>query len=131
MVSTITGVEAILVWGAIATAAMTVLTEGAQLLGQSRMSLPFLFGTFVSGRRDRAMVYGFLLYSLGGLVFSFFYALAFDSIGYSSWWFGAGLGFVHGLFLIVVFLPLLPHVHPRMATEYDGDWSRPLQTKRG
>lgn len=113
-------VAAVLVWGAIATAAMTSFAEGAQLLGQSRMSLPFLFGTFVSGRRDRATVWGFLLYSLGALLFAFFYALAFEAIGRATWWIGGLLGLLHGLFLVTVFLPLLPHVHPRMASEYDG-----------
>lgn len=114
------GLWAILFWGIIATAVMTTLMEGAQLLGVSRMSLPFLFGTFVTARRDRAMVYGFLLYSAGGLLFSTFYAIGFYTIGTASGWLGAIIGFAHGLFLITVFLPLLPHVHPRMATAYDG-----------
>lgn len=110
----------ILVWGAIATAVMTLLMESAQLLGISRMSLPFLFGTAVTGRRDLATVFGFFLYGLGGLVFAFFYGLAFETLGHASWWIGTIMGFVHGLFLVAVFLPLLPHVHPRMATDYDG-----------
>lgn len=110
----------ILLWGIIATAVMTTLMEGAQLLGLSRMSLPFLFGTFATGRRDRAMVYGFALYSAGGLLFSLFYAIGFHTAGVASWWLGLLIGFAHGLFLITVFLPLLPHVHPRMASEYDG-----------
>lgn len=114
------GLWQILFWGAIATAVMTTLMEGAQLLGFSRMSLPFLFGTFVTERRDRAMLYGFLLYSAGGLLFAFFYAAGFYTVGLSSWWLGTIMGLFHGLFLITVFLPLLPHIHPRMATAYDG-----------
>jgi hypothetical protein len=105
---------------------MTTLTEGAQLLGFSRMSLPFLFGTAVTGRRDHAMIYGFTLYSVGGLLFSIFYALAFNAIGFATWWLGALLGLLHGLFLVMVMLPLMPHVHPRMASEYDG----PTTTRR-
>jgi hypothetical protein len=35
-------------------------------------------------------------------------------------WFGLLLGLGHGLFLVTVFLPLLPYVHPRLATDYDG-----------
>lgn len=104
----------------IATLAMACLTEGAQLLGFSRISLPFLMGTMVSGRRDRAMVYGFMLYIAGGLVFSIFYALALDALRLSGAFAGAALGALHGLFLVSVFLPLLPHIHPRMATQYDG-----------
>jgi hypothetical protein len=110
----------VLFWGVIATAVMSTLMEGAQLLGLSRMSLPFLFGTFVTERRDRAMIYGFVLYSAGGLVFAFFYAACFDTIGMAGWWLGTIIGIAHGLFLITVFLPLLPHIHPRMASEYDG-----------
>jgi hypothetical protein len=113
-------VGSIFVWGLAATAAMTTLMEGAQLFGLSRMSLPFLFGTFVTGNRNRAMIIGFILYSLGGLAFAFLYAFAFLTIGYASWWLGGLIGFAHGLFLVTVFLPLLPHVHPRMASEYDG-----------
>lgn len=114
----------IFVWGSIATAVMTLLMESGQLLGISRMSMPFLFGTVVADRRDRATIYGFFLYALGGLVFSFFYALAFQLLGHVNWWIGMIMGFVHGLFLVTVFLPLLPHIHPRMATDYDGPTAR-------
>lgn len=117
-------IEFVLVWGLAATAAMTTLMEGAQLFGLSRISLPFLFGTFVTPNRDRAMIYGFALYCLGGLLFAFLYTLAFESIGYGSWWLGMLIGFAHGLFLIAVFLPLLPHIHPRMATQYDAPTPR-------
>ena len=41
----------VLVWGLIATALMTTVMEGAQMLGFSRMSLPFLFGTFFTNSR--------------------------------------------------------------------------------
>jgi hypothetical protein len=119
-------VETVLVWGLIATAGMTTLMEGAQLLNLSRMSLPFLFGTFVTGNRDHAMIFGFVLYSLGGLLFAVFYSLAFHVIGFANWWLGGVLGLVHGLFLVTVFLPLLPYIHPRMATEYSG----PTATRR-
>jgi hypothetical protein len=114
----------IFVWGLAATAATTTLMEGAQLLGLSRMSFPFLFGTFVTANRSRAMIIGFAIYSLGGLAFSFLYALAFQTIGYASWWLGGIFGFAHGLFLVTCFLPLLAHVHPRMASEYDGPSQR-------
>ncbi len=112
--------DVILVWGLFATAVMSTVLEGSQLLGYSRMSLPFLFGTFVTSQRSQAVVLGYFLYLLGGLLFGVFYALAMEAVGIATWWFGALLGLLHGLFLICVFLPLLPHVHPRMATEYDG-----------
>jgi hypothetical protein len=86
--------EFILVWGLAATASMTTLMEGAQLLGVSRISLPFLFGTFITPNRSHAMIIGFVLYCLGGLLFAFLYTLAFISIGYGSWWLGALIGLV-------------------------------------
>jgi len=114
----------VLVWGLIATALMTTVMEGAQMLGFSRMSLPFLFGTFFTDSRERAQVFGYVLYALGGLVFGFFYVGAFLTLGYASWWLGLVMGFVHGLFLITVVLPMMPYIHPRMATEYDGPTSK-------
>ena len=117
--------RAILVWGLIATAAMSSLLEGSHFFGYSRISLPFLFGTFVTGRRDRAVIYGFALYALGGLLFAWFYALAFTALDVVTWWVGGLMGLGHGFFLVAVFLPLLPFVHPRMRTDYDGPASRP------
>lgn len=111
-------------WGLVATAIMTSVLEGAQLFGFSRLSLPFLFGTFVVEDRRRAMIFGYLLYLLGGWLFAFFYAVLFSSLGTSAWWAGALLGVGHGLFLIAVFLPTLPMIHPRMATEYDAPGPR-------
>jgi hypothetical protein len=66
------------------------------------------------------VVLGFGLYTLGGWLFAFAYFLLFASLGVHSWWFGALVGLLHGLFLLVAALPLLPHLHPRMASEYDG-----------
>ena len=115
---------AIAIWGLVATAIMTTVLEGAQLLGYSRLSLPFLFGTVVTGDRRRAVIFGYFLYVLGGWLFAFLYALAFETAGTSAWWAGLLLGFGHGLFLVGVFLPMLPYVHPRLATEFSGPTKR-------
>lgn len=109
-----------LLWGLIGTVAMTAILQASQGLGFSRLSLPFLVGTFVSADRDRAVVLGFVLYVIGGWLFAFLYFFLFDSVRLGTWWFGALVGFVHGLFLLVCALPLLPYLHPRMASEYDG-----------
>jgi hypothetical protein len=110
----------LLLWGLIATVAMTTILQGSQGLGLSRLSLPFLAGTLFTADRRRAMVYGFILYVIGGWLFALLYFLFFASIGLATWWLGAILGFLHGLFLLVCALPLLPYAHPRMATDYDG-----------
>src|SRR5215212_8511684 len=110
----------LLLWGLLATVAMTTVLQGAQGLGLSRLSLPFLAGTFLTGDRRRAVVLGFALYTLGGWLFAFAYFLLFAGLGVHSWWFGALAGVLHGLFLLVAALPLLPYVHPRMASDYHG-----------
>src|SRR6056297_1065315 len=107
------------VWGLLATGFMTTVLEGAHLAGFTRLSLPFLFGTFVTGRRRSAVIWGYILYLLGGWLFAVLYVLVFASLG-SAWWIGLITGLAHGLFLVTVFLPLLPYVHPRIATDYDG-----------
>jgi hypothetical protein len=109
-----------MIWGLIATIAMTVILQGAQGLGLSRLSLPFLAGTFFTGDRRWAVIIGFAFYVVGGWLFAFLYFLLFASLGTYSWLLGAAAGLLHGLFLLVCGLPLLPHIHPRMASEYDG-----------
>lgn len=110
----------VLLWGLIATLAMTTILQGSQSLGLSRLNLPFLAGTFVTSNRSRAVVLGFVLYTLGGWLFALVYLSVFLSLGFANLWLGAALGLLHGLFLLVTVLPLLPHVHPRMASEYVG-----------
>jgi hypothetical protein len=115
---------ALAVWGFVASAAMATLLEGAQLSGYTRMSLPFLFGAFASGNRRGAIVLGYVFYLLGGWAFAVVYALCLQTLHVAAAGSGAAtgvvLGFGHGLFLIAVFLPLLPYIHPRLASDYDG-----------
>ncbi len=99
---------------------MATALEGTRLLGFSRMSLPFLFGTFFTMRRAAAMVLGYIAYLLGGWIFAFLYALVLQDFGTGSWWIGGLIGLAHGAFLVMVFLPLLPFIHPNVATHYDG-----------
>lgn len=111
------------VWGLVATAALSVVLQGSQGLGLSRLSLPFLIGTLFTGNRDRATIYGFTFYIVGGWIFAFMYYLVFSSVQLHHWWLGALVGALHGLILLVVALPILPHMHPRIATEFDGPTS--------
>ncbi len=110
----------LLLWSLLATVAMTSVLYGSQGLGLSRMSLPFLVGTFFTGNRSKATVIGFVLYVIGGSLFALLYFLLFESVKIYTWWFGALAGVLHGLFLLVCALPLLPYVHPRMASDYHG-----------
>src|SRR5688572_18506327 len=110
----------LLLWGLIATVVMTSVLEGSQGLGLSRLSLPFLVGTMFTAHRNKAVVLGFIAYVIGGWLFARPYFLFFASIGHVSWWFGALIGCLHGVLLLVGALPLLAYVHPRMASEHDG-----------
>lgn len=109
----------ILLWGFAATCVMTIILYGSQRAGLSRLSLPFLLGTCLTADRDWAHVLGFGAYLIGGWIFALIYAAFFAAIG-ATWWTGAVVGLAHGLFLLVVILPMMPHFHPRMASEYDG-----------
>jgi uncharacterized membrane protein YagU involved in acid resistance len=118
----------IMLWGFVATAALSAVMFASQRLGYSRLSLPFLIGTMFTGERQAANTAGLVFYLLGGWLFAFIYYFIFAALGHTSWWFGALIGMLHGLVLLVMLLPLLPYMHPRMATEYDGpSYRRRLQ----
>lgn len=109
-----------LLWGFLATIVMTVLMSASQGLGLSRMGMPFILGTMLTSDRGRAPLYGALLHLAGGWGFAFGYALVFEGLGRATWWIGAILGLVHGLAVLLVLLPSLPGLHPRMASETTG-----------
>jgi hypothetical protein len=103
-----------------ATVILTVLLTGAQGLGVTRMSLPYLLGTIFTPDRDRAKVVGTLVHLVNGWVFSLVYFAAFALAGGASIRLGAAIGLVHGLFVAAVGLPLLPAFHPRVARPHAG-----------
>ena len=110
----------ILLWGFFATLVLTTCLAASQGLGLSRMSLPLMLGAALTRDRQRAMVYGFALHLLNGWVFALLYALAFESWRRATWWLGAILGLAQALFILAAVMPLLPYLHPRMATEEFG-----------
>jgi hypothetical protein len=116
----------IFMWGFIATCAMACLQEGTQALGLSRMSFPFLIGTFFTGNRRRAEWLGFLVYIFGGWIFAAFYVIIFKDVQVANAAIGALMGLAQGLFMLLVLLPLLPCIHPRMTAAHDG----PTATRR-
>jgi hypothetical protein len=109
-----------LVWGFIATAVLTTLMAGSEGLGITRMNIPHMLGTMFTPNRDRAKVHGVLLHFLNGWAFSIVYIVAFHTAHIFTWWFGALLGLLHGAFVAAVALPVMPGVHPRMASELRG-----------
>jgi hypothetical protein len=108
------------IFGLIATAALTAVMIAAQLAGRTRLDLPLMLGTTVVADPDRARVAGFFIHLVNGQVFALGYASAFAAVGRATWWAGGLLGALHGAVALLVIVPLLPGVHPHMASERAG-----------
>lgn len=103
-----------------ATVALTAIMVVAQLAGRSRMDIPMMLGTMFVEDPDRARVVGFVLHLMNGQAFALLYAGAFAVLQRATWWLGALFGAAHGLAALVLIVPLLPGIHPRMASERSG-----------
>ena len=109
-----------MIWGLAGTVLMTTLLRISQALGLTRLDIPLMIGLFVTPSRDKAKVYGFFMHLVLGWLFAFIYAAMFESIGRATWRLGAVIGIGQALFTLVVVLPMLPGMHPRMATDARG-----------
>jgi hypothetical protein len=108
------------IFGLIATAVLTAVMIGAQMGGFTRLDVPLMLGTLVVADPDRARVAGFVIHLVNGQVFALGYAAVFAVAGQSAWWAGGLLGVLHGAVALLVIVPLLPGVHPHMASERAG-----------
>ena len=108
------------IFGLIATAALTAVMMGAQLAGYTRLDIPLMLGTLVVADPDKARVAGFFVHLVNGQAFALGYAAAFAAADEATWWTGGLLGTLHGAVALLVIVPLLPGVHPRMASERAG-----------
>jgi hypothetical protein len=113
-------VGGVLLWGFVSSLVVTAAMSIGYGLRLSRMSLPLLLGTMFTANRDRAGIVGFLAHLVLGWLLAALYALAFESWGRATWWLGAGIGIVHAVVVLVAVMPILPTVHPRMASEHRG-----------
>lgn len=113
-------VSSVLLWGFLATLVMSITMTGSQGLGLSRMSLPFILGTMFTPDVSRARIVGLAVHLVIGVVFAFLYGAVFEALGLATWWVGLILGTGHGLVMLMLLLPLLPGLHPRMASETTG-----------
>lgn len=109
-----------MLWGFVATIALTTLMAASQGLGLTRMSLPYMLGTMLTPHRDRAKLFGFGVHLVDGWIFSLIYVAAFHSWGIATWWLGALVGVVHAAFVLTFGMRFLPGLHPRMASEQQG-----------
>lgn len=107
-------------FGVVATTALTAVLITAQLAGITRLDLPLMLGTLFTEDPDRARVAGFFLHIGIGQGFAFGYAATFALFDRATWWLGAALGLLHGFVALTVLVPLLPGVHPRMASSRAG-----------
>ena len=108
------------VFGLLATAALTAVLVLCQLSGLTRMDLPMMLGTLVVDDPDRARVIGAVIHLGIGQVFAFGYAAVFALVGHAGWQLGVALGLLHATVALTVLVPLLPGVHPRMASVRAG-----------
>ncbi len=119
-------------WGALAggfvgTLVLTTALRTANELGLSRIDLPFLLGTAVTGDRSRAKALGYLMHFAAGGLFALVYFAVFAALGTSGWVLGAVLGLLHGTVAATALVNiLLPVVHPRMGSELSAADSSPL-----
>jgi hypothetical protein len=112
------------VFGLVGTAALTAVMTTAQLAGLTRLDLPLVLGTLVTEDPDRARVAGFLLHLVVGQAFALGYLAVFTLLHRATWWLGALLGVLHVAVALLVLLPLLPGLHPRMASHRAGPANR-------
>lgn len=125
------------VWPALAggfagTLLLTTLLRTASELNLTRMDLPFLLGTALTGNRIRAKALGYAAHFVMGLVFAMGYYVLFLAIGRHDWWLGSVFGLGQGLFAGTVLVNvLLPLVHPRMGSPLSDSTSVALLESPG
>lgn len=109
-----------LLWGFGATCALSILLIMGRSLHLTRIDMPFILGTLFTSDRDKAKWMGSLFHFLMGLMFAFIYAYAIEIADIKTWWFGALIGFVHGLTVLTLGMNIVNYLHPRMASEERG-----------
>ena len=117
-----------ILWGFLATLVLTTVIAAGRSFGFSRMGMPFMLGTMFTPDRKKAEIIGFAFHLVNGWAFAFLYALIFERLSGAGILLGSGLGLAHGIIVLVALLPLVPEIHPRMATEEHGpDPTRALE----
>lgn len=107
-----------LVGGFVATAAMTMMMRMAGAAGMTQMPpMELVTGSMMTGDEGKAKQLGFFLHwiMMGTVVFGLGYAALFVAFDSASWLLGLGIGVAHGLVVGVVFMPMMPAMHPRMS----------------
>ena len=120
-------VWAALAGGFVGTLVLTTGLRTANEVGLTRVDLPFLLGTAVTGDRARAKAVGYLMHLAAGEVFALVYYALFTALGTSGWLLGALCGLLHGVVSATALVNiLLPVVHPRMGSSQSAAGNSPL-----
>ena len=109
-----------LLWGFVGTVFLTTIMAGSQALGLTRMNVPYLLGTMFTANRDLAKVIGVGVHLVFGWAVGLLYVAAFHAWHGAGLWRGATIGLAQAAFVLVIGMPLLPGIHPRMASEHHG-----------
>lgn len=107
-------------FGFAATVTLTAILVAAQMAGLTRMDIPMMLGTIFVEDPDGARVVGAFVHLVNGQVFALFYASGFAALGRAGWWIGGSFGALHAIAALTLIIPLLPGVHPRMASDRAG-----------
>jgi hypothetical protein len=103
-----------------ATVALTAILVAAQMAGLTRMDIPMMLGTAFLEDPDQARVLGSLMHLINGQFFALFYASGFALLDQATWWLGGLFGVLHAIAALTLIIPLLPGIHPHMASERAG-----------
>lgn len=119
-------IMAALVAGFVGTLVMTVMMKLAAAAGMTHMPpMELISGAMVSGDDEQAKRVGYLIHwvMMGTVLFGLGYAAAFTVLGSAAWPVGLALGVAHGVVVGLVFMPLMPSMHPRMSAAGRGESS--------
>ena len=106
--------------GIVATTLLTAVLVGAQLGGLTRLDIPLMLGTFFVDDPDRARFFGVITHLGAGQFFALFYSAGFSDLGQSGLTLGGLAGLAHAAVALTLLVPLLPSIHPRMASDRTG-----------
>lgn len=109
-----------LIAGFVGTAVMSTMMKLSGKMGMTDMPpMELVTGSMLSGDADRAKQLGIVAHwiMMGTVVFGLGYAALFSAFGTASWLTGIVIGAVHGIVVGLVFMPMMPAMHPRMTRE--------------
>jgi Na+/melibiose symporter-like transporter len=106
--------------GLLGTAVMSTMMKLSARAGMTDMPpMELVTGSMMTGDPSRAKQLGTIIHwiVMGTVVFGLGYAALFTALGSAGWLTGAAIGLVHGAGVGLVFMPMMPAMHPRMTRD--------------